>query len=175
MDAQALGFVLNTSPRRQYDFAHSLDEIHMPSHREALSLLETWKAAIERGGFVIGRHFPSRKFAQLLPNVLLLERVERARDFRIRLAGFTMLCYYGVELRKRRLSEFFEGAEHENLYKLFDGILHSGRPNLAKSQLDKGRSSVLQREIVSLPVLASDGRSPQVLVASFWNDKHWLN
>lgn len=175
MDAQALGFFLDASPRRQYNFAHSLNEIRTPSHREALSLLESWKAAVEHGGFVIGRHFPSRKFAQVLPNVLLLERVEGARDFRVRLAGFTMLCYYGVELRKRRLSEFFEGIEHENLYKLFDGILRSGRPSLAKSRMDKGRSSALQREIVSLPVLASDGRTPQVLVASFWNDRYWLN
>lgn len=175
MDAQALGFVLNTSPRRQDDFAHSLDEIHRPSHSEALSLLETWKAAAEQGGFIVGRHFPLRKFAQLLPNVLLLERVECARDFRIRLAGFAMLCYYGVELRQRRLAEFFKGTEHDRICTLFDGILHSGKPRLALSRLDKGRNNVLQREIVSLPVLASDGRTPQVLVASFWNDKHWLN
>jgi hypothetical protein len=33
---------------------------------------------------------------------------------------------------------------------------------------------VLQREIVCLPVLASDARTPLVLVASFWN-RRWLN
>jgi hypothetical protein len=49
-----------------------------------------------------------------------------------------------------------------------------GHPSLSLSRLCHNGEPVLEREIVCLPVLASDAVTPLVLVASFWN-KRWLN
>ncbi|HEY4123646.1 MAG TPA: hypothetical protein VGM36_03475 [Rhizomicrobium sp.] len=173
METQVLGFVLERSPRRQGHLEHSIEELQKTSNPHALSLIETWESLKARGGMVIGHHFPSRKFAGLLPNILLLEKLERLRDFRIRLAGFGMLCFYGFDPSGRRLGELYGGEKFKARYDALSAVLR-GRPNLSLSRLRHEGETVLQREIVCLPVLASDARTPQVLVASFWN-RRWLN
>ncbi|MBS0272867.1 MAG: hypothetical protein JSR55_00375 [Proteobacteria bacterium] len=173
METQALGFVLETSPRRQNHLDHCEEVLRSPSNPQALSLIEMWENLKPRGGMTIGRHFPSRKFAGLLPNVLLLERIECARDFRVRLAGFGMLCFYGFDPSGRRLGEFYQGEKHEARWFSLNAVLR-GRPRVTLSRLSQSGETVLQREIVALPVLASDALTPLVLVASFWS-RHWLN
>jgi hypothetical protein len=173
METQALGFVLERSPRRQAHLAHRAERLRGASHPQAVSLIETWENLKARGGMVVGRHFPSRTFASLLPNILLLEKLERVRDFRIRVAGFGMFCFYGFDPGGRRLSEFYCGDKLKARCEVLNGILR-GHPLLTLSRLCHGGETVLQREIVSLPVLASDAMTPLVLVASFWN-RRWLN
>ena len=173
METQALGFVLERSPRRQAHLEHTIEELQQISTPRALSLIETWEELKARGGMILGQHFPSRKFAGLLPNILLLEKLERARDFRIRVAGFGMLCFYGFDPSGRRLGELYSGEKHRARYAILNRVLQ-GQPSLSLSQLRHDGEIVLQREIVCLPVLASDARTPQVLVTSFWN-RRWLN
>jgi len=173
METQALGFVLETSPRRQARFDHREETLQRPSNAQALSLIETWESLKSRGGMIVGRHFPSRKFAGLLPNILLLEKLERVRDFRVRLAGFGMFCFYGFDPSGRRLGEFYQGEKHEARWSTLNAVLR-GRPHVTLSRLFNGGETVLQREVVALPVLASDALTPLVLVASFWSHR-WLN
>jgi hypothetical protein len=173
METQALGFVLERSPRRQPHLEHSIEEVQKASNPRALSLIETWENLKARGGMIVGQHFPSRKFASLLPNVLLLEKLERVRDFRIRVAGFGMLCFYGFDPSGRRLAELYGGEKHKVRYDALSRVIR-GRPSLSLSRLCHDGETVLQREIVCLPVLASDAITPLVLVASFWN-RRWLN
>jgi hypothetical protein len=173
METQALGFVLERSPRRQSHLEHSIVPVQRISNPCATSLIETWEALKSQGGMVVGQHFPSRRFASALPNILLLEKIERLRDFRIRVAGFGMLCFYGFDPSGRRLAELYSGEKHRARYEALSRVLR-GRPNLSLSRLCHDGQMVLQREIVCLPVLASDARTPLVLVASFWN-RRWLN
>lgn len=173
METQALGFVLETSPRRQAHFDHREEPLLRPSSPQALSLIETWENLKARGGIIVGRHFPSRKFAQLLPNILLLEKLERARDFRIRLAGFGMLCFYGFDPSGHRVGEFYQGEKLEARWSSLNSVLR-GHPRMTLSRLSRSGETVLQREVVALPVLASDALTPLVLVASFWS-RRWLN
>lgn len=173
METQALGFVLDRSPRRQAHLEHFQETLRRPSNAQAVSLIETWENLKTRGGMIVGRHFPSRKFAGLLPNILLLEKLDRVRDFRVRLAGFGMLCFYGFDPGGRRLGEFYEGEKHEALWSSLNAVLRSG-PRVTLSRLSHAGETVLQREIVSLPVLASDMLTPLVMVASFWS-RRWLN
>lgn len=174
METQALGFVLERSPRRQDHLEHSIAEVDKASHPSALSLIDAWEKLQPHGGMVMGRDFPSRRFAALLPNILLLERLERVRDFRVRVAGFGMLCFYGFDPSGRRLGEIYEGEKHKVRCEALGDVLCRHRPSLALSRLSHDGEMVLQREIVSLPVLAFDARTPLVLVASFWN-RRWLN
>ena len=102
-----------------------------------------------------------------------LEKLERLRDFRIRLAGFGMLCFYGFDPSGRRLADLYSGESYTARYDALNQVLR-GRINLSLSRLCHEGETVLQREIVCLPVRASDARTPLVLVASFWN-KRWLN
>jgi hypothetical protein len=147
--------------------------LHRPSNAQAISLVETWENLKSRGGMIVGRHFPSRKFAGLLPNILLLEKLERVRDFRIRLAGFGMFCFYGFDPSGRRLGEFYQGEKHEARWSSLNAVLRGG-PRVTLSRLSQSGETVLQREIVALPVLASDALTPLVLIASFWSHR-WLN
>ncbi|HSM96860.1 MAG TPA: PAS domain-containing protein [Rhizomicrobium sp.] len=174
METQALGFVLEHSPRRLPHLQHSIAEIGKTTNPQALSLIDAWKAANAGGGMVVGRDFPSRRFASLLPNILLLERLAGALDFRIRVAGFGMLCFYGFDPSGRRLSDFFDAEKLKARCETLNRVLSRNRPSLALSQLSHDGETFLKREVVSLPVLAFDTRTPLVLVASFWN-RRWLN
>ena len=174
METQVLGFVLEHSPRRQAHLRHSIEEIETASNPWALSLIAAWEDLRSRGGMCVGRDFPSRGFASLLPNIMLLEKLEKARDFRIRVAGFGMLCFYGFDPTGRRLSDIFSGEKLKARYDVLSRVLRRDGPSLALSRLSNGSETFLQREIVCLPVLAFDARTPLVLVASFWN-RRWLN
>jgi len=174
METQALGFVLEHSPRRQAHLQHTIQEIDRASHPRAISLIAAWEELRTRGGMCVGRDFPSRGFASLLPNIMLLEKLEKVRDFRIRVAGFGMLCFYGFDPTGRRLSDIFSGEKLKARCEVLDDVLRRDGPSLALSRLSSGTETFLQREIVCLPVLAFDARTPLVLVASFWN-RRWLN
>lgn len=173
METQALGFVLETSPRRQTHLDHCEEMLPRPSNPQALSLIETWENLKPRGGMIVGRHFPSRRFAGVLPNILLLEKLDRVRDFRIRLAGFGMLCFYGFDPSGHHLGEFYQGEKLEARWSSLNAVLR-GRPRVTLSRLSRSGETVLQREVVALPVLASDALTPLVLMASFWS-RRWLN
>lgn len=173
MDAQALGYVLGGAPRSQ-PLRRSREPLKAVSHKLALSLIETWEG-LKPHGMVMGRHFPSRTFAALLPHILLLERIEGARDFRFRVAGFGMLRFYGVDLSGRNLSEFFSGEAHEARYVQLADVLAGGTPHIGMERIHRGAELLTMREVVSLPVLASDGCTPLVLRASFWSNPRWLN
>ena len=175
MQAQALGFLSRRAPCAQEGFVHERTMLDRPSHRVALSLLETSRALAPEGGIVLGRHFPSRGFAAHLTDVLLLEPVAGAEDFRIRLAGFAMQCFYGRCLRGSRLRDLHGARDRTELAAVFGAVIASGEPHVHLAYLRDGGVTMARREIVSVPVTASDGRTPLVLAVSFWSERGWLN
>ena len=116
-----------------------------------------------------------KSFSSVRRRILLLEPVEGARDFRFRVAGFGMLRFYGIDLKGRSLSEFFAGEDHEARYARLREILQSGAPHIGVERIHRGPELLTTREVVSLPVLASDGCTPLILRASFWSNLRWLN
>lgn len=169
-EAQALGYLLGRSPLGRVPLFETKETLERPTHADALSLLETWRRHALSGGMIVGRHFPTRRFAPLLPNVVLLERL--GRDFRVRLAGFAMLCFHGYELRGKRLSEIRDGRQRS---RALDLVLAARCPYVSRSRLRLDGETICEREIVALPVLASDGCTPLVLETSFWARRAWMN
>jgi hypothetical protein len=169
-EAQAFGFVLGRSPLRHGALLSATETLTRPSHAGALSLIETWRHHAARGGMIVGRHFPLRRHAAVLPDVVLFERC--ARDFRVRLAGFAMLCFHGYELRGKRLSEIHGDARYR---RELEEVIAERCPHISRRRLQLGGETVCEREILALPVLASDGCTPLVLEISFWTNRVWLN
>jgi hypothetical protein len=172
---QALGFVLSKSPRRNSSLTHVEEAISGPSHRDAVRLLDRWSKLSASGGMVLGRHFPSRDFTALLPNVVLFEWAGAAREFRVRLAGFSMLCFHGLDITGKILSEFLSDAECADQASRLRSVQRSGAPHLTSGRSCLGGMTVLEHEAVSLPVLACDGVTPLVMTATFWSHGRWLH
>lgn len=171
LEVQALGFVLNRSPLKQIHFRRATRRLDAPSSADALSLLDTWRELLPRGGMVIGRHFPSRRFAALLPGAMLLER--KPHDFRVRLAGFATFCFHGYDLAGRWLKEI-HGPDHRARRAELDEVLR-GQPHVLHTSLHFEDETVLEREVLALPLLASDARTGLVLTTSFWTSRAWLH
>jgi hypothetical protein len=170
MDAQALGFIWSRAPGLRHGFVQECVTPASPANPLALSFLETWRKLALRGEIVIGRDFPTRRFVRVLPDVLLLEKVQ-GDDFRIRLAGFAVQCFHGRTLGGRHLSEIYGARDCREL----GAVLASGCPHVLRASLRRGAETVGRHEIVSVPITASDGCTPLVLAVSFWSDRFWLN
>ena len=93
----------------------------------------------------------------------------------MRLIGFGLFCFYGVDLRGKYLSEIHAEERYRLRHGELNDVLESGRPHVSRATVRDGRETLLSREILSLPVLASDGGTRLVMVASFWTDRRWLN
>jgi len=174
-DAQALGFALHQSPCSHTHFSHCKESLLKPSHSEAVCLLETWRDLKRRGGMIVGKHFPTRRWSELLPHVALLDRVRGKMDFRVRLAGFGLFCFYGYDLRGKRLSEIYGEGRFLSRYGEMDEVLATDQPLVSRVSVYDGDEPFLAREVLTLPVLANDTRTRLILSASFWTQRRWLN
>ena len=170
---QALGFALARAPLRQTHLVHRREELSLPSNADALRLLEAWHDCARHGGMRLGQHFPTRRWARWLGHVVLLQKLRG--DFRVRLAGFGMLCLHGYDLTGKRLSEIYRVPDFAARHGELDRVLASNRPHVASRSTLWGDETVMAREVVSLPVLAGDARTRLVMAVSFWNDRGWLN
>jgi hypothetical protein len=73
------------------------------------------------------------------------------------------------------LSEIHAEEGYRLRYDELNGVLASGRPHVSRATVRDGHQTLLSREILSLPVPASDGFTRLVMVASFWTDRRRLN
>jgi len=173
IETQALGFALNQSPLRQPLFTHRRRALVCATHPGAVSLIAAWRQCMRDGGMRLGTHFPSRRWAKLLPHVVLLEKARH--DFRVRLSGFGLFCFHGEDLTGKLLSEIHTWPEFVLRKGELDRVLASDRPHVGHRSVHYGGQTLLEREIVSLPVLAADARTRLVMAVSFWMDCGLLN
>lgn len=171
---QALGFALNQSPlRHPLLFTHKRRALVCATHPGAIALVASWRQCARDGGMRLGTHFPSRRWARVLPHVALLEKVRQ--DFRVRLAGFGLFCFHGHDLAGKLLSEIHKPADFAARKSELDRVLAAERPHIGHRSVHCGGETVLEREVVSLPVLAADARTRLVMSVSFWMDRGRLN
>ncbi|MBV9990512.1 MAG: hypothetical protein JOZ72_04390 [Alphaproteobacteria bacterium] len=177
IQAQALGFVLSQSPVRQRHLTARRTRLATATHPDASALVAAWRSATRDGdglgGMVLGRHFPTRRWAKWLKHTVLLQRVKG--DFRVRLAGFGVFCFHGFDPTGMLLSEVLRAGEYLTRAAELDEVLSRNRPHVAQHSLHWGGDTVMSREVVSLPVLAADTRTRLVLSVSFWTERGWLN
>lgn len=167
---QALGLVWGDVDARAAGFHEVFTVMREPSHYDARHLFEFWRERNEEGGFVIGRHVPSRALARLMSHLIVYEPLEEGEDFRARIAGTSLLRRFGRDISGSKLSELFEpnafAAQRDDLRTL----LRTGKPCVLEVKATVDGYPALHFEIVALPVLAPDRETPWVLSGLFYYD-----
>jgi len=167
---QALGLVWGDVNTRAEGFHEVFTVMREPSHYDARHLFDFWRGRNDEGGFVIGRHVPSRPLAKLMSNLLVYEPLDDGRDFRARIAGAALLRRFGRDISGCKLSELFEphafAAQRDDMR----ALLHTGKPCVLEVKATFNGYPTLHFELVGLPVLAPDGQTPWILSGLFYYD-----
>ena len=167
---QALGLVWGDVDAQAAGFHEVFTVMREPSHYDARHLFEFWRERNEEGGFVIGRHVPSRPLARLMSHLVVYEPLHEGEDFRARIAGTSLLRRFGRDISGSKLSELFERNAFEAQRDDLRTLLRTGKPCVLEVKATVDGYPALHFEIVALPVLAPDGKTPWVLSGLFYYD-----
>jgi hypothetical protein len=162
MTVLALGLVLNGGRREYQEVFTPRAE---PQHRDALLLLNEWRRLADTGGFIVGIHVPSRVLAGVLCGLTLFQPIDD-RDYRVRLAGSSVLRRFGRDITGLRLSDFCgeDFAQHRAQMRR---VQTTGEPFvLHVDKLWQG-SRYFHFELVGLQVFSPDCRDPWVMTGQF--------
>lgn len=165
---QTLGFLLELAPGR-----HGLEQYELrrssAAHPDARELLDYWN---ERGrALVMGEDLPSRRIARLLPNIAILDYRLARNDFRVRLAGFSLVKRFGRDIGRHYLSEVVGPAEQERLSALLMEARDGTHAVICDVNVHRAQRPVLHYEMLLLRALAVDRETALVLMSLFFFDK----
>jgi hypothetical protein len=167
---QALGLVWGDVDAQAAGFHEVFTVMREPSHYDARHLFEFWRERNEEGGFVIGRHVPSRPLARLMSHLVVYEPLHEGEDFRARIAGTSLLRRFGRDISGSKLSELFERNAFEAQRDDLRTLLRTGKPCVLEVKATVDGYPALHFEIVALPVLAPDRETPWILSGLFYYD-----
>jgi hypothetical protein len=167
---QALGLVWGEVDAQAAGFHEVFTVMREPSHYDARHLFQFWRERNDEGGFVIGRHVPSRPLARLLSHLIVYEPLQEGEDFRARIAGTSLLRRFGRDISGSKLSELFEPRAFEAQRDDLRTLLRTGKPCVLEVKATVDGYPALHFEIVALPVLAPDRETPWVLSGLFYYD-----
>lgn len=167
---QALGLVWGDLNTRAEGFHEVFTVMREPSHCDARHLFEFWRERNSEGGFIIGRHVPSRPLARLLSHLVVYEPLDDGEDFRARIAGTSLIRRFGRDISGCKLSELFEPRAFEAQRDDMRLLLHGGTPCVLEVKASLDGHPALHFEIVALPVFAPDGQTPWILSGLFYYD-----
>jgi hypothetical protein len=167
---QALGLVWGDVDAQAAGFRETFTVMREPSHCDARHLFDFWRTCSDEGGFVIGRHVPSRPLARVMSHLVVYEPLEDASDFRARIAGTSLLRRFGRDISGSRLSQLFEPEAFEIQRDDMRMLLRTGQPCVLEVKATVDNYPVLHFEIVALPVLAPDRHTPWILSGLFYYD-----
>ena len=140
-----------------------------PTHPRAQELLAFWNAR-PSDGIVVGRDVPSRQIANILSHIAIYEPVGGRHDFKVRLAGNSVLSRYGRDIKGKLMSELFDpDAFHHHLRKTLE-VLDNDTPLILDSHLISGSVETLHAEVVVMPVWPADRSDKWVLAGFFYFD-----
>ena len=166
---QTLGFMLELAPDPVIGFEQCETRRAAPCHRDAQKLLDFWN---ERGRvLVMGRDLPSRPIARLLPNLAILDYRAARQDFRVRLAGFSLVRRFGRDIGQHYLSEVVPNRQFEGLRDLLMEARDTGVPLIQDIRIKSPMRPLLHYEMLLLRVLAVDLQNPLVLMGMFFFDR----
>ena len=137
-----------------------------PAHRGARLLLDHWRTAA--GGLVVGRDVPARSLSRILCALALFEPV--AADFHIRLAGSGWRRRFGRDVTGENLSAVLDAGQFAAMAECLRAVQKSGTAQSMEVRLMEMSRICLCSEMVLLPVLAPDGRTPRILAGLFFHD-----
>ncbi len=167
---QALGLIWGDLNTRAGGFHEVFTVMREPSHYDARHLFEFWRERNSEGGFIVGRHVPSRPLARLLSHLVVYEPLNGGEDFRARIAGTSLLRRFGRDISGCKLSELFEPDAFEAQRDDMQSLLRTGKPCVLEVKASLDGYPALHFEIVALPVLAPDGQTPWILSGLFYYD-----
>jgi len=144
-------------------------QVPAPRHPEAMELLDYWREVTARGdGFIIGRDIPARPIARLLKSVLIDEPLPDGSDVRVRLAGTAVRRRFGADVRGTLHSQLFSAADFRHHLAAVQEVVRTGKPHVIDSSLRRGALEELHTEVILLPILDRDARTPLLLVGLFY-------
>ena len=151
------------------DLVNDYSRVIAPRHPEAIELLDYWRTVVARGnGFLIGRDIPARPIARLLKNVRIDEPLPDGSDIRVRLAGTAIKRRFGTDVHGALLSGLFKPADFRHHLAGELEVVRTGAPLVIDSCLMRGGLVELHTEIVILPILDRDARTPLLVVGFFY-------
>jgi hypothetical protein len=141
----------------------------MPCHRDARILLDFWS---ERGRvLVMGKDLPSRRIARLLPNLAILDYRAARQDFRVRIAGFSLVRRFGRDIGHHYLSEVLPKQDHDAFRALVMEARDTGEPLIQEVKIKSPMRPLLHYEMMLLRALSVDLQTPLVLMGLFFFDR----
>lgn len=166
---QALGLVWS-DVNDAIGFQETITVMREASHFDARYLIEVWQKWCADGGFVIGRHVPSRELAAVMSHLVVYEPLDGGADFRARLAGAALMRRFGRDISGSRLSELFAQEAFAARRDDLQMILRLQTPCVLEGRVTVDNYPMLHFEIVALPVLAPDEKTPWILAGLFYHD-----
>ncbi len=167
---QMLGFEVDLAPDPVRGFALEESILAAPIHTSATLLLDCWRDGERNGGFTVGRDFPSRKLARILANLVLYEYSPVAQDFRVRVAGFSLMRRFGRDITRRYLRDILPGEHHGRHLAAMIRVMETGVPYSVDAKLKLPELPALRYETLTVDARAADGKGRLVLSGLFFFD-----
>jgi hypothetical protein len=157
---QALGLVLDDG---RDGFCEICTPLAVAAHRDTRLLLDTWRRLDASGGFIVGIHIPSRSLVSTLGGLSLYEPVDGGRDFRVRLAGSSLLRRFGRDIGGALLSQVFDRSALGFHKSRMRQAQRCGTPFLYRADKRWEGQPHLAFEIVGMRVYSPDCRDPWIM------------
>jgi hypothetical protein len=168
---QALGFLLDLAPGRAQVSQQTETFLNAPVHPDARLLLGYWREHAPSGGLIVGRDIPSRRLAKLLGNLALYEYCRESDDFRVRLAGFSLVRRFGRDITGRRLKEVLPREDHARHRAVLLSVLETNVPFSLDVKIRSADRPLMHFEILVVSATASDGETALLLSGQFYFDR----
>jgi len=137
-------------------------------HPDAEIAMQFWRTRPAEG-IRIGRDVPSRAVARLLSRVIVCEPLPDGGDYRVHLAGGTVIQRFGYDITGECLSEVFDDpSEFRSRLNGLNEALDSGTPHMMRVVYRAGSVELLRQEVLALPVTAPGGKDRWALVFAFY-------
>ncbi len=120
--------IANIYPITGQRLAIAFDELVSPLHPSAQELLAPWKACKTNGDFVMGRDVPAKSIASLTKNLVVLEPVDGAAEFRFRLVGSVLRNRFGREVSGLTISEVYDAPTTQSFQTSLRKVLQTQLP-----------------------------------------------
>jgi hypothetical protein len=137
-------------------------------HPDAEIAMQFWRTR-SADGIRIGRDVPSRAIARLLSRAIVCEPLPDGGDYRVQLAGSTVVQRFGYDITGECISEIFDDpAEFRIRLDMLNEALKSGEPRMMRIIHHAGSVELLRQEVVVLPVTARGGKGRRALVFALY-------